>query len=85
MAQKYDPTTLGKYAYDLDPLIQRGPRLGILIALWNSSRSLSFKQLLYLCDLTEGNLSRHMQRLEENQVIKVKKQFKNKRPLATCL
>jgi len=34
--------------------------------------------------LTDGNLSRHLQVLEEAQVVEIIKTFERKRPLTTC-
>jgi DNA-binding MarR family transcriptional regulator len=43
----------------------------------------SFGELKEACSLTDGNLSRHLQALEDAGVIKVKKSFVDSRPLTT--
>jgi DNA-binding MarR family transcriptional regulator len=44
---------------------------------------LSFSELLEKTELTNGNLSSHIQKLEEQKIVKVTKTFLGKRPLTT--
>jgi len=37
-----------------------------------------------LCNLTDGNLSRHLQVLQQNQVVDIFKSFEQKRPQTLC-
>jgi DNA-binding MarR family transcriptional regulator len=43
-------------------------------------RGLAFVDLKHLCGLTDGNLSRHLQVLQEAGLVEVWKGFKGKRP-----
>ena len=56
----------GRYNYaGLDRILHEKARLGILTSLATHPQGLLFNQLKELCDLTDGNLSRHIQTLEE--------------------
>lgn len=48
-------------------------RLAIVSALAASDKGLSFSELRESCDLTDGNLNRHLKMLEEEKIIKHKK------------
>ncbi|MGB9824262.1 MAG: transcriptional regulator [Candidatus Hydrothermia bacterium] len=63
----------------MDPLIHEPVRLKILIMLIKHGE-LSFKELLDYVGTTEGNLSRHAQKLEEAGYIEIVKFFEGKRP-----
>ncbi len=45
---------------------------------------LSFGELTRLCDLTDGNLSRHLDVLTEADLVKIKKGFEGRRPHTSC-
>ena len=68
----------------LDRVLHEKARLGIMTSLMAHPRGLAFATLKQLCGLTDGNLSRHLQVLEEAGVIQVSKTFEGKRPLTTC-
>ena len=68
----------------LDRVIHEKARLGILTSLMVHPKGLAFADLKQLCGLTDGNLSRHLQVLEEAQVVELIKTFERKRPLTTC-
>lgn len=73
------------FSYDgLDRVIHEKARLGILTSLVVHPKGLAFADLKQLCGLTDGNLSRHLQVLEEAAVVEVIKTFERKRPLTTC-
>jgi DNA-binding transcriptional ArsR family regulator len=73
------------FAYDgLDRVIHEKARLGILTSLMGHPKGLAFADLKQLCGLTDGNLSRHLQVLEEAGVVEIIKTFERKRPLTTC-
>ena len=73
------------FSYDgLDRVIHEKARLGILTSLMVHPKGLAFADLKQLCGLTDGNLSRHLQVLEEAAVVEVIKTFERKRPLTTC-
>jgi len=75
----------GRYAYDgLDRVIHEKARLGILTGLLTHPTGLLFNDLKSLCALTDGNLSRHLQILEDAALVEVWKGFKGKRPQTLC-
>jgi DNA-binding transcriptional ArsR family regulator len=73
------------FAYEgLDRVLHEKARLGILTSLAGHPKGLAFADLKQLCGLTDGNLSRHLQVLEEAGVVEISKTFEHKRPLTTC-
>jgi len=68
----------------LDRLLHEKSRLSILTSLADHSKGLSFTELRDLCGMTDGNLSRHIQILEEGGLVQVTKGFEGRRPLTTC-
>jgi DNA-binding transcriptional ArsR family regulator len=73
------------FAYEgLDRVLHEKARLGILTSLAAHPKGLAFADLKQLCGLTDGNLSRHLQVLEEAGVVEISKTFEHKRPLTTC-
>lgn len=75
----------GRYAYEgLDRTIHEKARLGILTSLAAHPNGLLFGDLKELCSLTDGNLSRHLQTLQESQLVEVWKRFQLKRPQTLC-
>ena len=73
------------FAYEgLDRVIHEKARLGILTSLMAHPGGLAFATLKQLCALTDGNLSRHLQVLEEAGLVEIKKTFEGKRPLTRC-
>src|SRR5258708_40332689 len=75
----------GRYAYDgLDRVIHEKARLGILTSLLTHPTGLLFNDLKQLCALTDGNLSRHLQILQDESLVEVWKGFKGKRPQTLC-
>jgi DNA-binding transcriptional ArsR family regulator len=80
-----DAEAAGRFAYDgLDRVLHEKARLGILTALVTRSEGLSFSDLARLCDLTDGNLSRHLDVLADAGLVKITKGFEGRRPLTTC-
>lgn len=74
-----------RYAYaGLDRSIHEKARLGVLTSLFTNPKGLSFSDLKSLCDLTDGNLSRHLSHLEQDGLIEIEKRFEKRRPLTTC-
>lgn len=75
----------GRFAFaGLDRLFHEKARLGIVTSLAGHGDGLGFGQLKILCGLTDGNLSRHLQVLEEAAIVTIKKGFEGKRPYTTC-
>jgi DNA-binding HxlR family transcriptional regulator len=71
----------GRYAYDgLERVIHERARLSILSSLASNPTGLSFNDLKQLCQLTDGNLSRQLQLLQEQEFVEVVKSTKNNRP-----
>lgn len=65
---------------DLDRVIHEPARL-LLVALLDGVREADFLWLQRESDLTKGNLSSHLARLEEAGYVAVQKTFKGKIPL----
>ncbi|MCB9949246.1 MAG: transcriptional regulator [Rhodospirillaceae bacterium] len=73
------------YAYDgLDRVMHEKARLGILTSLIGHPKGLAFAELKQLCGLTDGNLSRHLQVLQDAGLVAVQKGFAGNRPHTTC-
>ena len=71
----------GRFAYDgLERVIHEKARLSIMSSLATHPDGLLFNDLKGLCSLTDGNLSRHLQLLQESKLVEVWKGFKNNRP-----
>jgi DNA-binding MarR family transcriptional regulator len=71
----------GRFAYEgLDRTIHEKARLSIVTSLATHPQGLLFNDLKELCCLTDGNLSRHLQILQEAGLIHVFKSFQNNRP-----
>ena len=69
------------FAYEgLDRIIHERARLGVLTSLAANPKGLVFADLKRLCGLTDGNLSRHLQVLQEAGVVEVTKSFSRNRP-----
>jgi DNA-binding transcriptional ArsR family regulator len=67
----------------LDRLIHEPARLMIMMILQGAGEA-DFLYLQREADLTQGNLSRHLSKLEEAGYIAIEKRFKGKRPLTLC-
>lgn len=75
----------GQYAYEgLDRTMHEKARLGILTSLASRPEGLLFNDLKELCSLTDGNLSRHLQTLQEAGLVEVWKGYHKKRPQTLC-
>lgn len=73
------------YAYvGLDRVMHEKARLGVLMSLMVHPKGLAFGDLKQLCGLTDGNLSRHLQVLQEAGLVEIDKTFKDSRPHTTC-
>ncbi len=73
------------YAYSgLDRVFHEKARLGIVTSLVSRSEGVAFSDLKALCALTDGNLSRHLQVLEEAGYVVTEKSFDGKRPRTLC-
>jgi DNA-binding transcriptional ArsR family regulator len=75
----------GRFAYEgLDRVIHEKARLGVLTSLVGHPKGLTFGDLKQLCGLTDGNLSRHLQVLDEAGLIDIEKGYDQNRPLTVC-
>ena len=84
-ARKPEQTNEAPFAYEgLDRVIHERARLGILTSLMTHPRGLTFGDLKQLCALTDGNLSRHLSLLEEEQMVEIEKSIEHNRPLTVC-
>ena len=73
--------THAPFAYDgLDRVIHEKARLGLLTSLMTHPRGLAFADLKQLCGLTDGNLSRHLQVLQDAGLVEVTKGYEGNRP-----
>jgi DNA-binding transcriptional ArsR family regulator len=73
------------FAYEgLDRIFHEKARLGIVSSLAAHSDGLAFARLKALCALTDGNLSRHLQVLDEAGYVEIEKGYEGKRPLTRC-
>ncbi|MDB5299094.1 MAG: putative transcriptional regulator [Phycisphaerales bacterium] len=71
----------GRYAYDgLERVLHERARLSILSSLASHTEGIIFNDLKALCSLTDGNLSRQLQVLQEAGLVEILKGFKNNRP-----
>ena len=68
---------------DLDPLLHERGRLAIVSALAAAPR-LTFTELRDALGMTDGNLSVHLQKLEEKGYVAIEKQFVGRRPQTRC-
>jgi DNA-binding MarR family transcriptional regulator len=74
-----------RFAYDgLDRVIHERARLSVLTSLVTHSKGLLFGDLKRLCALTDGNLNRHLQVLEDAKLITIAKSVLNNRPQTFC-
>lgn len=74
-----------RFAYDgLDRVIHERARLSVLTSLVTHAKGLLFGDLKQLCALTDGNLNRHLQVLEEAKLIAITKSVQNNRPHTFC-
>ncbi len=68
---------------ELDPLLHERGRLAIVSALAAAPR-LTFTELRDALEMTDGNLSVHLQKLEEKGYVAIDKRFVHRRPQTSC-
>jgi len=69
---------------DLDKLVHQPTRLELFAYLYRHGET-SFGDLTDDLDLTEGNLSSHLQRMEDAGAAEIRKEFVDKRPHTTAV
>jgi hypothetical protein len=75
----------GRFAYDgLERVFHEKARLGISTALVTHPKGPDFSDLKELCAPTDGNLSRHLQVLNESGFVEICKGFCKDRSLTVC-
>jgi predicted ArsR family transcriptional regulator len=75
----------GKFAYSgLDRVIHERARLGIMTSLVARPDGLAFTDLKELCDLTDGNLNRHLDVLHEAGLVEIRKEHGRGRARTVC-
>ena len=73
-----DKGDAGRYAYSgLERIMHEKARLSILTSLAAHPDGLLFTDLRDLCSLTDGNLARHLQALEDAAMVEVWKRSKS--------
>jgi DNA-binding MarR family transcriptional regulator len=76
---------IGRYAYGgIERVLHEKARLSIMTSLVTHPAGLLFNDLKDLCTLTDGNLSRHVQVLQEARLVEVWKGFQGNRPQTLC-
>lgn len=68
---------------ETNPLLIDRVRLAIIATLSTREDPMDFTSLLSTLELTKGNLSSHMRKLEEAGLIEVKKEFIGRKPKTT--
>lgn len=75
----------GKFAYPgLDRVIHEKARLGIMTSLVAHAGGLSFTDLKDLCNLTDGNLNRHLEVLRDAGYVSLQKDTRGARTKTVC-
>lgn len=64
----------------LERIFHEPGRLRIMSTLLGAPKGLTFTELKTACDLTDGNLNRHLKVLQEASAVTVKKRFVKNRP-----
>ncbi len=64
----------------LERVIHEKARLGILTALVAEREGIAFSDLKVLCDLTDGNLSRHLKTLVDAEFVVAERESEEGRP-----
>src|SRR5262249_8924522 len=76
-------TALKRLVEELAPMLHERGRLAIVSAL-AAVEGLTFTELRNTLEMTDGNLSVHLQKLEEKGYVAIDKQFVGRRPQTTC-
>jgi DNA-binding transcriptional ArsR family regulator len=80
-----DKPAEGRFAYEgLDRVLHEKARLGIVTSLASRPDGLLFADLKALCQLTDGNLSRHLTVLQDAGIVAIHKGFRGRRPQTLC-
>ncbi len=75
----------GRFAYSgLERIFHERGRLAVCTCLIAHPEGMSFSDLQRACNLTDGNLSRHLQALSEMKIVSLERHADNGRPTTTC-
>lgn len=75
----------GRFSYEgLDRVIHEKARLGVLTSLAGMPEGLTFNELKRLCELTDGNLNRHLAFLTEAGFVEQVRETGTGRPQTIC-
>ena len=69
----------------LEKIFHEPNRLAIMSAVCAADEGLSFNELKETCDLTDGNLNRHLKVLEEAGAVRIEKKFVDAKPRTTVI
>ncbi|MDD2707736.1 MAG: transcriptional regulator [Verrucomicrobiae bacterium] len=69
----------------LEKIFHEPSRLAIMSALCAAADGLTFNEIKKQCDLTDGNLSRHLKVLEEAGSVSIRKAFVKSKPQTTVM
>jgi DNA-binding transcriptional ArsR family regulator len=67
----------------LEKIFHEPNRLAIMSSLCAAADGLTFSQLKEECDLTDGNLNRHLKVLKESKAVRIDKRFVKDKPRTT--
>jgi len=67
----------------VNPLLADRVRLAVMATLAAASEPVDFMTLLRDLELTRGNLSTHMRKLEQGELVRVERAFVGRRPRTT--
>lgn len=85
MTDRSSEEPAGRFAYDgLERVMHEKARLGILTSLATHGEGLLFGDLKQLCDLTDGNLNRHLKVLQDEGLVEIWKGQRDNRPQTLC-
>ena len=68
----------------IERVMHEKARLGILSSLYVNRKGHSFNDLKKLCNLTDGNLSRHLKVLKETGLVEIEKGYIGNKPHTAC-
>ena len=81
MARKSHPEEPGRFAYEgLDRVLHEKARLGIMTSLVTRPEGVVFTEMKRLCALTDGNLSRHLDVLQQAGLVEAFRSTDGGRP-----
>lgn len=69
----------------LERIFHSPPRLAIVTNLLDAPRGLAFPELRDRCNLTDGNLSRHLKTLADSGIVRINKRFVGNYPRTTII